>query len=145
MDQSYGKVGIKHVTTSTAHTQANGQVERMNQTIIKALRRTLPIAKELWPEFLQTILMDYRMTPQDTTGYSPSQLLYGRQMRPPIEYHYDARESEEWDKAIKKRIAQLESISINQDKAAEQIKAKQRKMKAEYDQSANTILTNSKR
>ena len=64
------------------------------------------------------------MTPQDTTGYSPSQLLYGRQMRSPIEYHYDARESEEWDKAIKKRIAQLESISINQDKAAKRIKAK---------------------
>ena len=57
------------------------------------------------------------MTPQDTTGYSPSQLLYGRQMRSPIEYNYDARESEEWDKAIKKRIAQLESISINQDKS----------------------------
>jgi len=118
------KWDIKHVTTSAAHPQANGQVERMNQTIIKALRRTLPITKELWPEFLQTILMDYRMTPQDTTGYSPSQLLYGRQMRSPIEYHYDARESEEWDKAIKKRIAQLESISINQDKAAKRIKAK---------------------
>src|SRR6185436_17297398 len=129
---------IKHVTTSAAHPQANGQVERMNQTILKSLRRTLGPKKELWPDFLQLVLMDYRVTKQDTTGYSPSQLLFGRQMRLPIETDFEARESEDWDKAIKTRIAQIESIEQNQAKAAEQIKAKQAKMKARYDKGIKT-------
>ena len=129
---------IKHVTTSAAHPQANGQVERMNQTILKSLRRTLGPKKEIWPDILQLVLMDYRVTKQDTTGYSPSQLLFGRQMRLPIETDFEARESEDWDKAIKKRIAQIESIEQNQAKAAEQIKAKQAKMKARYDKGIKT-------
>jgi hypothetical protein len=124
---------IKHVTTSAAHPQANGQVERMNQTILKSLRRTLGSQKETWPDILQFVLMDYRVAKQDTTGYSPSQLLYGRQMRLPIETDFEVRESEDWDKAIRKRVTQLKSIEQNQVKAAEQIKAKQQKMKARYD------------
>lgn len=122
---------IKHVTTSAAHPQANGLVERMNQTILKSLRRTLGPKKELWPDTLQLVLMDYRVTTQDTTGYSPSQLLFGRQMRLPIEM--DFNETEDWDKAIKKRIKQLDLIEQNQVEAAERIKAKQEKMKARHD------------
>jgi len=77
--------------------------------------------------------MDYRVTTQDTTGYSPSQLLFGKQMRLPIETDYEAREGEDWDKAIKKRITQLDLIEMNQVKASEKIKAKQQKMKERYD------------
>jgi hypothetical protein len=124
---------IKHVTTSAANPQANGQVERMNQTILKSLRRTLGSRKEIWPDILQLVLMDYRVSTQDTTGYSPSQLLYGRQMRLPIEADFEARESEDWDKAIKKRITQLDSIEMNQVTASEKIKTKQQKMKERYD------------
>jgi len=126
---------IKHVTTTAAHPQANGLVERMNQTILKSLRRTLKSRKEEWPNFLHLILMDYRITPQDTTGYSPSHLLFGRRIRVPIETDYEARdlEDQDWDKAIKKRITQLEQIEQNQVKAAENIKAKQAKMKARHD------------
>ncbi|CAG8607996.1 7340_t:CDS:1 [Paraglomus occultum] len=125
---------IKHVTTTAGHPQANDQVERLNQTIVKGLRRTLKSRKECWPDILQLILMDYRALIQDTTGYSPSQLLYGKQIRLPIESDFEARETEEdWDKTLKKRIAQLDLIEPNQVKAAENIKAKQAKMKARYD------------
>ena len=124
---------IQHVTTSAANPQANGQVERMNQTILKSLRRTLTPKKELWPDILQFVLMDYRVSTQDTTGYSPSQLLFGRQMRLPIESKYEARENEDWNRAIQKRIAQLAEIEQNHIIASEKIKAKQIKMKARYD------------
>ena len=111
---------IKHVTTSAANPQANGQVERMNQTILKSLRRTLSIEKERWPDILQLILMDYRVTPQDTTGYSPSKLLFGRQMRLPIEGDYEVREPEDWEKAIRKRIAQLDLIESRHPRKSRQ-------------------------
>ena len=59
-------------------------------------------------------MLDYRVTTQDTTGYSPSQLLFGRQMRLPIESDFEPKESEYWDKTIKKRIAQLAEIEQSQ-------------------------------
>jgi len=54
-------------------------------------------------------------------------------MRLPIETDFETRESDDWDKAIKKRITQLDSIEMNQVKASEKIKAKQKKMKERYD------------
>ena len=51
----------------------------------------------------------------------------------PIEGDFEVREPEDWDKAIRKRIAQLDLIEQNQIKASEKIKAKQQKMKAQYD------------
>jgi len=45
----------------------------------------------------------------------------------------ETRETEDWDKAIKKQIAQLAEIEQNHMIASERIKAKQGKMKARYD------------
>ena len=48
-------------------------------------------------------------------------------MRLPIESDFETRESEDWDKAIKKRIAQLAEIEQNQVTALEKIKRNNRK------------------
>ena len=61
---------IQHITTPAANPQANGQVERMNQTILKSLRRTLGPKKEAWPDILQLVLMDYRVSVQDNWLFS---------------------------------------------------------------------------
>ena len=58
--------------------------------------------------------MDYQIPTQNITGYSQSQLLFGRQRHLPIESDFEPKESEYWDKAIKKRIAQLAEIEQSQ-------------------------------
>ena len=132
---SMEKWQIKHVTTSAAHPQANGLVERMNQTILKSLRRTLGEQKELWPEVLHTILATYRNTPHSTTKIPPAKLVLGRSIRLPIENRYETDDADEtdWDKTLKKRMKEIEDIQPNQIKAAEKIKAKQQDMKKYYD------------
>ena len=72
--------GIKHLTVTPLWPQANGQVERQNRTLLKAIRTAVAEGRN-WPSSLQTFLLAYRTTPHPATGTSPAELLCGRQLR----------------------------------------------------------------
>jgi len=68
--------GITHLTGAPYHPATNGTAERMVGTFKKSLKKSkLPPRRAL-----QEFLMSYRRTPT-STGYSPSELLNGRQIR----------------------------------------------------------------
>ena len=66
---------IKHQLISPYWTQTDGEVERFNRTIIKAIKCTLTENKDS-KEALQQFLLMYRTTPHTTTGISPAQMLF---------------------------------------------------------------------
>ena len=72
--------GIVHLTGAPYHPVTNGAAERLVQTFKSSLTKsaTPPRAS------LQRFLMQYRRTPL-LCGYSPSELLNGRQIRTPID------------------------------------------------------------
>lgn len=67
---------IEHVHTTALWPQANGEVERQNRSLLKAMKT----AKN-WKKELNTFLMAYRSTPHSTTGETPAKLLYKRNIR----------------------------------------------------------------
>ena len=72
--------GIKHLTGAPYHPATNGAAERMVQSFKQSLKKSkLPLRPAL-----QEFLMQYRRTPLNT-GFSPSQLLNGRQLRTKID------------------------------------------------------------
>ena len=71
-------LGISHRPTSRNHAQANGQAERVVQTVKNCIRRTVDDHLERWPEALPWIAMGYRMSPQAALRYSPYYIMYGR-------------------------------------------------------------------
>ena len=72
--------GIIHLTGAPYHPATNGAAERLVQTFKQALKKSsLPPRAAL-----QEFLMQYRRTPL-TIGYSPSELLNGRQIRTKID------------------------------------------------------------
>ena len=72
--------GITHLTGAPYHPATNGAAERLVQTFKHALSKsTLPPRAAL-----QEFLMQYRRTPL-AEGYSPSELLNGRQIRTKID------------------------------------------------------------
>jgi transposase InsO family protein len=71
---------IDHRFTSANHPQADGLSERAVQTVKRALRKLCEEkgGKEAWDTMLPWIALGYRCSAQESTGFSPYQLLYGR-------------------------------------------------------------------
>ena len=77
--------GVQKLRTSPYHAQTNGQVERMNQTIIHMIGKLEEDRKGCWSEHLPELLMAYNATRSAVTGYSPYYLVFGRRPRIPVD------------------------------------------------------------
>ena len=71
---------IDHRTTSAGHPQADGLTERAVQTLKRALRKMVADTADPagWDVLLHWAALGYRCSVQESTGYSPYYLLYGR-------------------------------------------------------------------
>ena len=78
--------GVQKLRTSPYHAQTNGQVERMNQTIIRMIGKLEEDKKACWSEHLLELLLAYNATHSAVTRYSPYYLLFGRRSRIPVDY-----------------------------------------------------------
>ncbi|XP_022158804.1 uncharacterized protein LOC111025270 [Momordica charantia] len=72
------ELDIKHICSSPAHQQANGQVEAVNKIIKITLEtRSEELIKGLWAEEIPNALWAYRTTPCTSTGETPFSLSFG--------------------------------------------------------------------
>ncbi|XP_064653221.1 uncharacterized protein K02A2.6-like [Lineus longissimus] len=70
---------IRHTTSAIYHPQANGAVERFNQTLGNTIQLATKERKSPTLAVRESLCV-YRATPHATTGVSPSELLHGRRM-----------------------------------------------------------------
>ena len=78
-------VGIKQIKTSPYHPQTDGMVERFNATLKRLLRKLTKDPTVEWDKCLPYVLWAYRGTVHRTTGFSPYHLLFGKEMRMPLD------------------------------------------------------------
>ena len=79
MDGYVTEMGIKPRLTTPLWPRANGEVERQNRSLLKAMRAA-QAGKKDWRSELNKYLLAYRSTPHTMTGTSPAELLYGRKL-----------------------------------------------------------------
>lgn len=79
-----GERGIKHIRTALYHPEANGGVERLNQTLKNGIRAHLADGFQFDAALLRTLL-HYRSTQHSTTGSSPALLMMGRELQLPLD------------------------------------------------------------
>ena len=77
MEKYLSEMGVKHKLTTPLWPRANGEVERRNRSFLKAMRAA-HAEKKNWRSELNKYLLAYRSTAHNTTGKSPAELLYGR-------------------------------------------------------------------
>ena len=99
--------GIRHHRTTAKWLQANGEVERQNQSLLKRIQFAHAEKKDCKKE-RNTYLAAYRSLPHPTTGVSPAKLIFGRKIRtklPKLDVHVDQEvrekdsEQKSWGKA----------------------------------------------
>ncbi|KAG5277592.1 hypothetical protein AALO_G00119390, partial [Alosa alosa] len=83
--QVYSLLGIKGIRTTPYHPQTDGLVERYNQTLKATLKKFVADNGKDWDQWLPYLLFAYREVPQASTGFFPFELLYGRQVRGPLD------------------------------------------------------------
>lgn len=93
LKQMYSLLGIKGIRTTPYHPQTDGLVERYNRTLKSMLRKFVAANAKDWDQWLPYLLFAYREVPQASTGFSPFELLYGRQVRGPLDLLREAWES----------------------------------------------------
>ncbi|XP_063587863.1 uncharacterized protein LOC134765248 [Penaeus indicus] len=82
-------LSIKAIFTSPYHACCNGTVERFH-AVLKSMLKKLCIEKPRdWDRYIPSVLFAYREIPNDTLGFSPFELLYGRQVRGPLSILHD--------------------------------------------------------
>lgn len=80
VDSMLRMVGTEHRVTSAYHPRTNGQTERMNATLVGALRKHAMQDRASWHQWIPYVLMAYRTRIHSVTKYTPFELMFGRQM-----------------------------------------------------------------
>ncbi|GJW68755.1 reverse transcriptase domain-containing protein [Tanacetum coccineum] len=78
-------LGIKLVSTSVYHPQANGAVERANRSIMQGIKTRLHQEGGAWVEELPNVLWAHKTTPKTSNGETPFSLTHGTEAVIPAE------------------------------------------------------------
>ena len=139
----YQEFRIRHITTTAYHPQANGLVERANQTLKNTVSKAVSQYGGDWDLYLPSALFAIRTMRQDSTRFTPFELLYGRDARQPIDQVLDdktvlpAVTEEQVTRRVTQEISRLEHIRTQ---AHDFIEKAQERQKANYDK-ANKEIT----
>ena len=77
-------ISVKQLMTTPYHPMCNGLVERFNGTLKLMLKRLCAERPRDWDRYLGPALFAYREVPQESSRFSPFELLYGWPVRGPM-------------------------------------------------------------
>ena len=129
---------ISRLRTSPYHAMCNGLCEKFNGVLKKMLKTYVRSKPKTWDEYIPYLLFAYREVPNESTGFSPFELLYGRHIRGPL-----AVLKEEWEEPSTGQNSVLSHLLDTREKmkkmaefATENEKQAKQKQKLYYDRKA---------
>lgn len=127
-------LNIQKTRTTPYHPMGNGICERFNRTLINMLGTLQPNQKQDWKTYIGPIVHAYNSTKHDTTGFSPYQLIFGREPRLPIDLVFGTKQPVMNKKPLHKYIEDLKQKLKNSFELAQKNTGKsQDAQKRNYD------------
>jgi len=94
-------LSLKHLVTTPYHPICNGLIEKFNGTLKNVLRHMCAEKPKDWDRYIGTLLFAYREVKQDSLGYSPFELLYGRTVTGPMSILRELMTTEKVEQEVK--------------------------------------------
>uniref|UniRef100_A0A669C4Z6 Gypsy retrotransposon integrase-like protein 1 n=1 Tax=Oreochromis niloticus TaxID=8128 RepID=A0A669C4Z6_ORENI len=126
--------GIKKTHTTPFHPQSDGQVERFNATLQKALATTAERCHWDWDIMIPYAVMAYWGTKHSSTGLTPNMMLLGREITEPIDLIVGLPANETPGCTVPQYVVQLrERLELSHQLAREALGKYVERAKRQYD------------
>jgi len=121
---------IQKLQTSSYHPQADGVCERMHKLLIDMISHFVRKDTRNWDDYVPYAIMAYRAMPHCSTKYSPYYLVFGKDMRLPIEDDWTPQlgdnnlqevDYENHVKVLAKRLQEASRVAKQQSKLSHEV------------------------
>ena len=133
-------LSIKGLTSTPYHPICNALVERWNGTLKSMLKRLCQDQPKQWHRLINPVLLAYKEVPQESTGFSPFQLLYGCSVRGPGTILKELRTKKVNIPEVKSSTDLRERLEDSLKLAQEELEKSKKRYKRHYDRKAKPRL-----
>ena len=128
------ELGIEQYTSSAYHPESQGALERFHQTLKNMIRTYCLDFEKDWDEGFHLLLFAAREAVQETLGFSPFELVFGRTVRGPLKLLKEKWLNDETDTNLLDYVSKFKyKVNRASEIARENLKEAQTKMKKWYD------------
>ena len=135
-------LSLQQISTTLYHPICNGLIERFHMTLKQMLRRMCAERPKDWDKYLPALLFAIREVPQESLGFSPFELLYGRNVKDPMAILRELWSGEAPDEQVLSTYQYVIELRDRLEQtcklAHENLKKVQIKQKAYYDRRARS-------
>lgn len=132
-------LGTEHRLTTAYHPQTNA-TERVNRTLKTAIRAYVDDKHTTWDRYIPQICFALRTAPHESTGQTPSMMLYGRELNTSL----DLVTQPVWDGIEEPEIPYPESLRLTlqeaHDHARAALETSHNKRKQHYDKRRRSVF-----
>lgn len=129
-------LGITKTRTTPLRPQSDGMVERANRTIENMLAAFVSVNQNDWDEYIYLLMLAYRSSEHESTGFSPCQMVFAKQPTLPIDLILEIPESNFNDEYTTEYVEKLKLDKIH-DWARQNLNLSSKNMKRRYNCKSN--------
>ena len=111
-------MGIHKSCITVYHSQGDGLVERKNRTLQDIISSFVSQHRDDWDLWIDIAVYAYNTSPQESTGFSPFELVFGHPARLPLEQTLglplrNPSSQSEYAEALRKALSNIHRVAKN--------------------------------
>jgi hypothetical protein len=137
MQEVLQRLGVGKTRTTPLHPQSDGVAERYVKTIEEHLWKVVSTHQRDWDERLPIFLLAYHASTHDTSGMTPANMVFGRELRLPCDLLFGVLPDKE--QSTTDYVADLvERLHYTNNYARRHLRVASDRMMVRYDRLANS-------